>query len=182
MSIKINDDNLKFREIDEFSSKVRALLIEDDKVLIANYGNVFLLPGGKIEEEETTEEALLREVEEETGEVYLVEDFEFLNTIYYFQRNYPTREGTTINRLVKTRFFIAPFRGIDEYNLYLTEGEQKDAFTLQLVPFNELEDMLINHQTDNPRNKYFTKELLTIIQCYKKHQEQSKKKSKTKNL
>ena len=54
MGLVINEDNLQYSEVQEFSSKVRAILIdENNQMLIANYGNVILLPGGKVDEGET---------------------------------------------------------------------------------------------------------------------------------
>ena len=53
MELVINEDNLQFEEIQEFSSKVRAILVDgNNRILIANYGNVILLPGGKVDEGE----------------------------------------------------------------------------------------------------------------------------------
>ena len=50
MKFIINEDNLHYNEVNEFSSKVRAILIDDNnQILIANYGNIILLPGGKVD-------------------------------------------------------------------------------------------------------------------------------------
>ena len=57
---KINENNLNNDEIGTFSTKVRALLLDENRILIANYGNVLLLPGGSIDDSETTEQALIR--------------------------------------------------------------------------------------------------------------------------
>lgn len=48
MELIINENNLKDEEIQEFNSKVRALLVdENNNILVANYGGVHLLPGGQ---------------------------------------------------------------------------------------------------------------------------------------
>ena len=68
MELFINEDNLKLDEVQEFSIKVRALLFDEyNRILIANYGNVILLPGGKIDEGETNLMAITRELSEEIG-------------------------------------------------------------------------------------------------------------------
>lgn len=50
---------------------VRTYLIEDDKVIVINYKNhdtgYFDIPGGKINDNETADEASIREFKEETG-------------------------------------------------------------------------------------------------------------------
>jgi len=54
MELIINEDNLNNNEVQEFSTKVRAILFdENNRILIANYGNVILLPGGKVDDGET---------------------------------------------------------------------------------------------------------------------------------
>ena len=37
MTIVINDDNLKLKDIKEEKEKVRALLIDDNNILVVNY-------------------------------------------------------------------------------------------------------------------------------------------------
>ena len=71
MNLLINEENLQINDVQEFESKARAILIDDDnKILIANYGNVILLPGGKVDVGELVSEAIVRELEEEVGEKY----------------------------------------------------------------------------------------------------------------
>ena len=166
MGIKINDDNLNLSEVQEFNSKVRAFLVDsNNNVLIANYGNVILLPGGSIDKDETNEEAIIRELVEETGCNYTAEELEFLNTIEFYQRDYPKRDGSKLNRLVTTHYYVGPFKGINKQSL--TEKEKKGKFKLELINLDELEEYVRNHQSDNPRNQYFVIELLKILANYR---------------
>lgn len=50
----------------------------------------------------------------------------------------------------------------------LTEKEQKDHFQFYLIPLKELEPVILQNQTNNPRNKEFQREMLEIITFYKK--------------
>ena len=50
----------------------------------------------------------------------------------------------------------------------LTEKEQKGNFRLELVSLEQLENMILSNENDNPRNIYFQKELLTLLDSYKK--------------
>lgn len=69
-NIIINDSNLNNNEIQKNGNKVRAVLLSDNKILVSHYGGVILLPGGSIDKGETADDAIIRELKEETGIVY----------------------------------------------------------------------------------------------------------------
>jgi len=164
----INDDNLNINEVQEFSSKVRAILIdENNRILIANYGNVILLPGGKVNVGETNVAAINRELGEELGQDYNEQELNFFATLNYYQKNYPKRDGMFQNRLVQTHYFIGEYKGIKKDMQQLTETEQKDNFRLELIPLDELENMILHNVNTNPRNIYFQRELLIVLANYK---------------
>lgn len=168
MDLVINDDNLQINEVQEINTKVRAILVDDNnKILIANYGHVILLPGGKVDEGETVSGAITRELTEELGQNYNSDELEFFRTLNYYQKNYPKRDGTFQNRLIKTHYFIGKYKDVKSNLQKLTEKEIKDKFTLELVLIDDLENMILNNENNNPRNRYFQTELLTILASYK---------------
>ena len=173
MNIIINENNLNNDEIENFSTKVRALLLDGERILVANYGNVMLLPGGSVDDNETVEQAIVRELKEEIGVEYQFSDFEYLATISFYQKDYPNRNGSTSNRLIKTHYFVGPYLGIKKQKL--TEKEIKDKFQLNLIPLDDIEEQTINNQNTNPRNKFFQQELLKIIEIYKTHSNSTSK-------
>jgi len=172
MEIVINDAKLKMQEIDESNTKVRALLVNEyNQLLIANYGGVYLLPGGSIEKDESIIEAIVRELKEETGQDYVQAEFSYLSYVKYFQKNYPKRNGTFQNRLVKTHYFVANYKGFSELNQMLSEKERKANFTLELISLDEIEKIVSDNQCTNPRNVFFQRELLAVMQLYKNKQD-----------
>ena len=88
--ITINENNLTSNDINKTRTKVRAILIDDDKILTSNYGGVILLPGGSIDVGETKIEALIRELKEETGILYPSNDLQKLFILNHYQANYKT--------------------------------------------------------------------------------------------
>lgn len=64
---------------------VRVVLIENEKILLAQYrkggDHWYVIPGGGVEEGESLDEALLRETEEECGEVLSRKRFLFMREI-----------------------------------------------------------------------------------------------------
>jgi len=168
MELVINDDNLKISDVEDYSTKVRAILVdEDNKILIANYHSMILLPGGKVDEGETLSTAITRELSEELGQDYDEKELEPFVTLNYYQKNYPKIDGILKNRLVKTHYFVGKYKEIKKDLQKLTEREKRGNFRLELVSLNELENLILSNQNNNPRNIYFQKELLTILEMYK---------------
>lgn len=164
--IIINENRLDESKVDKTSIKVRALLTIKKQILVANYGGVIMLPGGKLDKGETKKEALVRELKEETGIVYDNEDLSDLFLLEYYQANYPTRDGELLNRLIKTYFYYGDFKGLDEINQNMTEKERKDNFSLQLI---EMEELLNNpSHSNNPRKEFFDREIREAIKVYKR--------------
>lgn len=167
MSLVINDDNLQLDDVQEFSSKVRGILINDEnQVLVCNYGGVYLFPGGSIDEGETIIEALIRELSEEIGQDYKNDGLQYLNCLDYFQENYPKRNGRFQNRLVRTYYFVGKYKGISKEYQELTQKEKKDNFKLELISLNQLENIVLENINNNPRNVYFQNEILAILKFY----------------
>ena len=166
MKIIINDKNIKEEEIIEIKEKVRSLILTDDnKLLIANYAGVILLPGGKIDNNESVKKALIRELQEELGIIYTEEELEYLLTLEYYQDNYPKVNSNNINRKVTTYYYLTKFKAIVNDNQILSEREKNNNFYLELISLEELKERL-NKENNNPRSYYFNRELNLVIDNY----------------
>lgn len=170
MKIVINENNLNENEINEFNSKVRSILLNDNnEILVCNYGGTYLLPGGKIDNDESQIDALIRELHEETGIIYDSKEFKFLCELQYFQKDYPKRDSNLkINRLVTTYYYLGKYKEANLEKQVLSDKEVKSNFRLELINIDNLENVILSNHNSNPRNSYFKKELLTILEYYKK--------------
>lgn len=170
MEVLLNEDKLLDSDIQEISLKVRTLLFdENNNVLVANYNGVLMLPGGKIDIDETIFDAIIRELKEELGQEYKKEELTYFMSLIHYQKNYPKIEDVIVNRLVQTSYFIGNYKTINSSLQQLSEREKKAKFRLELIPFEELENIVLNNINDNPRNKYFQDELLEVLKYYKKN-------------
>lgn len=117
MDIKIKTEDLKFK------FRVSAIIINNDKLLVNKYGeDSYCLPGGYVKLGEKSEEAIIREIKEETGI-----DFRVIRLA-----------GITENFFENLRH--EKTHGIDFY--YYLEANNKD---LDKLDMNYVEDGNINH-------------------------------------
>ena len=165
--IVINDFDLNDYEINSKNTKVRALLIHNNQILVSNYGTAVLLPGGKIDYPETKEEALVRELKEETGIDYNLSELNELFLLEYYQKQYHTRRDTIENRLIKTYFYYGHFKGLNENEMQRTEREIQGNFSLELMTLERLQRRITETCID-PRDIFFNREMDTAIKVYKK--------------
>lgn len=164
----INKHNLRIDEVQSFQTKARAILVDKtNRILVANYGGVILLPGGSVDDKETIMQAVIRELQEEIGVEYTQEELKFLTNVKYFQKNYPKRNGTFQNRLVETYYFVGEFKGVSDTSKTLTAKEKKDKFQLELIELETFEKRILENTNTNPRNSYFQTEMLLVIKEYK---------------
>jgi len=152
MKILTTDIGETIQNLDEIKMKSRAIITnKEGNILIANYGGVYLLPGGSIDENEVPNDTIIRELREETGLEF--QQLEPFAKIRYFQNSYPTREGRTINRLVVTYYYIGRANDAIKHERQLTEKETKDGFELTIgTNYLGLSYFLIHQQTHWPAN------------------------------
>lgn len=166
-TVIINDTNLHDKDIQKFRNKVRVILLFQDQLLVSHYGGVILLPGGGVDKGETEDEAIIRELKEETGIVYDINMLEKILLIDYYQPNYPTRKDEVINRLIRTSFYLGHYKGINLDNINRTENEVKDNFNLELMKIDEFVKS-VYELSDNPRKSFFDRENQEVIKLLKK--------------
>lgn len=170
MIINYNPRKLNEKYIEECEKKARLLIKNDnDEILVANYGGAYLLPGGKIDDNESVIEALIREIKEEVGVDIKETDITSIVTFNYYQKSFPKRNGKVLDRKIITHYYMTNMNiELSKCENTLTEKEIKDNFRLEWIKEENLKDIIKNNPSikENPRVSYMNDELLKVLDVY----------------
>ncbi|MCM3721126.1 NUDIX hydrolase [Solibacillus isronensis] len=141
--------------VNEYSDWVNAVVItkENEMVLVEQYryaGNEFYLevPAGKIEENETYEEAIIREVREETG--FISESKPIL--LGEFMVNPATQNNKVITFLL-----------LDAFKEFEQDLDDTEILTIKIMDFNEMTSLIRSKQINT---QLFTAHAYTMAKMY----------------
>ena len=138
-----NSNNLNMKDINNIVKRAKAIIVNDkDEILLAKTDRAMFLPGGHVDEGETYDECLIREIEEETGvKLKKLEKKEIIN-IEYYSKDYP-KKGT--NSYYLSKYFVIKLNLKPNYNkLKLTEEEKQYNFKVIYVPREKVLNLLYN--------------------------------------
>ena len=144
-------------------NKVRAVIIDDGKILVCKYSDVFMLPGGK-KENESDIEALQRELKEELG--IIIDDN--CNSICDYSQVYPNyydrKTKSMVERHNRTKYFLVEKNNIIGYTeRNLSNSEIKNNFEAFYIGFDDLKELLADYSSSNEKYDFFKDELLYIL-------------------
>lgn len=164
-TIIYNRDNLSYSDITEISIRTKALLINNDNILLGNANNVLQFPGGHLEENESLEECLTREIKEETGIDVDINDISkpFME-IDYFNKDWPEvgkkRKSEIYYYVVKTD------KEVDINNLNLTEHEKENNFKIDIVPIKDAIKYIEDNIKNNTMNEVIAPDMIIALNEY----------------
>ena len=141
--------------VNEYSDWVNAVVLtkENEIVLVEQYryaGNEFYLevPAGKIEENETYEEAIIREVREETG---------------FISESNPVLLGEfMVNPVTQTNRVIT-FLLLDAFKQFEQDLDDTEELTINLIDFNEMDRLIKSKQINT---QLFTADAYMMAKMY----------------
>lgn len=132
-----NYDNLEEREMNKLVERAKILIVNSkDEIMLAYSHKNYFLVGGHVEENESLEECLKREVKEETGIDLPDEERKPFFVIKYLCKDYPNKSDNT--KYITSYFSIKSDLQPDMSQVELTESEKEGSFHLEFIPKDEI--------------------------------------------
>lgn len=165
MNIIINKNNLQINENWSTFRKVRAIIKNNDKYAITEEGGKIIFPGGKCDQEEDFDDAIIRELEEETGIIFEKENLKNILTLEtYYENFYDYRISANKPRYTITKYYYTETQdNIDENNQSLTTSELTENFKIKFVSKEELIKLLSEDHSLVTNGKFFDEENKIIL-------------------
>jgi 8-oxo-dGTP pyrophosphatase MutT (NUDIX family) len=161
----INPEQLDASEINTYLHKVRAIMFDQNgRILVTDMRGSYNLPGGRVEENESIEDTLIREVKEETGVEVALEDAELIGNYHFYHRDFPG--GANRDNEIDLYAITKPVVYNSE-SASITEYEKDQDFRILLLSREELA-YLMNQPSDNNYKKFTNLELQVLIDEYVK--------------
>ena len=160
-----NNDNLSENDITETVTRIKALLINKEDIMIGYSDNVYHFPGGHLEEGEKFSECLKREIMEECG-IEIKED-DIKDPIMYASqlcKDYPEKGK---NRKSEIYYYVINTDkkpNIEKTNL--TEQEIKGNFEIRTIPLKNSIEELKRNIPNNKRNESIAPDMIEAIKEY----------------
>lgn len=143
-----NEDNLTLNDANRVTRRAK-LIVENnnDEILICHMGVKYFLIGGHIDNDESDEQCLTREVAEESGVTLNFSDILPIASSNYINKDYPKNGDITYTN---TNYYAIKYDLVPNIEMQnLTEEEKKENFKLMYIPKNEVINFLENTKEIN---------------------------------
>lgn len=159
-----NDDNLKDTDINNVVKRAKLLIANsDDEILLACTRGNYHIVGGHVEDGESYDECIVREVKEETGITLDFEERTPYLIIKYMCKDYP--EVGTNSLFVANYYDIRTDLKPNLEEVILTDGEKEGSFELKYIHKNIVIDFL-NESLETCSNKNVINDTIEAIKEY----------------
>ena len=143
-----NEDNLTLNDANKVTLRAK-LIVENnnDEILICHMGVKYFLIGGHIDNDESDEQCLTREVAEESGVTLNFSNILPIASSNYINKDYPQNGDITYTN---TNYYAIKYDLVPNIEMQnLTEEEKKENFKLMYIPKNEVINFLENTKEIN---------------------------------
>lgn len=160
-----NYDYLNDNDITEIVVRTKALIIKNGNILIGNENGLFQFPGGHLEENETMNECLKREILEETG--IEVSDYEIKSPFYKI--TYLTKDWPEVGKNRKNEIYyyvVETKKAVDLNKTKYTDHEKAGNFKIEKFKLNEVIARIKENIPKNEKNHLISPDLIIVIEEY----------------
>ena len=143
-----NEDNLTLNDANKVTLRAK-LIVENnnDEILICHMGVKYFLIGGHIDNDESDEQCLTREVAEESGVTLNFSNILPIASSNYINKDYPKNGDITYTN---TNYYAIKYDLVPNIEMQnLTEEEKKENFKLMYIPKNKVINFLENTKEIN---------------------------------
>lgn len=143
-----NEDNLTLNDANKVTRRAK-LIVENNnnEILICHMGVKYFLIGGHIDNDESDEQCLTREVAEESGVTLNFSNILPIASSNYINKDYPKNGDITYTN---TNYYAIKYDLVPNIEMQnLTEKEKKENFKLMYIPKNEVINFLENTKEIN---------------------------------
>ena len=143
-----NEDNLTLNDANKVTLRAK-LIVENnnDEILICHMGVKYFLIGGHIDNDESDEQCLTREVAEESGVTLDFSNILPIASSNYINKDYPQNGDITYTN---TNYYAIKYDLVPNIEMQnLTEEEKKENFKLMYIPKNKVINFLENTKEIN---------------------------------
>jgi len=160
-----NYDYLTEEEITEVVIRTKALIINKDNIYIGNESGVFQFPGGHLEENETFDDCLKREILEETGiEIENKEIKRPFLKVVYMNKDWPEKGK---NRQAEIYYYIIETnKKPNMKKVNYTERELENNYKVETFPLKNVIQIIKDNIPNNEKNKVISRDMIIAIEEY----------------
>lgn len=156
-----NEDSISMVDINKVVKRAKILFLDSkDRFLLATVNNDIHIVGGHVENNETDEEAIKREVREETGVSIDISLKKPVVCIKYFCKDFPKLNTNTL--FIANYYLVNMDIVPDLDNTALEEGEKAGNFNLFYINKNDAIDY-IKKSLKNCTNKNVALDTIDVI-------------------
>lgn len=164
--IFINDDSLTTDDLAYEVIRVKGIIVNNNnEVLVAHNNHTYQFPGGHVEKDEDMENALLREIKEETGIGILDINGPFMQIMTY-AKNYFDSGKNVCNKIYYYRILSDEVPNLEETNY--DELESQTDFGLFYVKVDNFAEFLNESMDNGTIDKNIGREMLLVFDEYNK--------------
>lgn len=159
--IIINENNLKEEEINKIVKRVKLIIINSKNEILLGYGaNNYQILGGHVEENETEDECIVREIKEEAGITLDVEKRNPILSIIYMCNDYPQVGDKT--KFIANYYAIKSDLKPNLNEINLTENELEGLFEHRYIHKDIILEEL-NNSLKNCTKENVVKDTIEVI-------------------